>query len=287
MQLPRRTRLPWPFARARWLALAVLVLVTGLAAALALAGGEEGLTQFFARRDLVWAQMQEHRTFRVGLDPSFPPFEALDDGGVPAGYDVDLARALAQNWGLEVELVTLGYDSLVDALRAGRVDAVISAMPFDERLTKDVTYSLPYFESGLRLAAHPNVPLTTVDDLAGRRLAVEWGSAGDMFGRRLQREQAIALELVPFDTPAAALDAAAHGVVDAVLADGVSLRLAQGQGLPLVAVGPVLESAPYVIVSPRRAPELAARIAEGLNSLQQGGALDQMEERWFGPRIQE
>jgi polar amino acid transport system substrate-binding protein len=231
--------------------------------------------------------MQERGTFRVGLDPSFPPFEKLDDAGLPAGYDVDLARALAQRWGLELEFVTLGYDSLIDALRAGRVDAVISAMPLDERLTKDVTYSLPYFESGLRLAAAPIAPLTTVDDLAGRRVAVEWGSAGDTFGRRLQREQAIALELVPFDTPAAALDAAAHGAVDAALVDGVSLRLAQGQGLSLAAAGPVLESAPYVIVSPRRAPDLAGRIAEGLAALQASGALQQIEERWFGPLTEE
>lgn len=289
MPLPRLSR------RARRAALAALLLVAGLAAVaavLALAGGEGGLTQLFSRRDLVWAQVQERGTLRVGLDPSFPPFEQLDDAGVPAGYDVDLARALAQRWGLELELVTLGYDSLVDALRAGRIDAVISAMPLDERLTKDVTYSLPYFESGLRLAAAPIAPLTTVDDLAERRVAVEWGSAGDTFGRRLLREQAIALELLPFDTPAAALDAAALGAADAVLVDGVSLRLAQGRGLPLVAVGPVLESAPYVIVSPRRAPELAGRIAEGLAALQQAdarqqSALQRIEDRWFGPLTQE
>lgn len=272
--------------RTRRLALAA-VLLLALLGALLLARGDGGLTMLFGRRDLVWAQMQQRGAFRVGLDPSFPPFEQLGATGKPEGYDVDLARALAAAWGLQAEIVPLGFDSLIDALRAGRVDAVISAMPFDERLTKDVTYSLPYFESGLRLAAPPQAPLTTLDDLAGRRIAVEWGSAGDMFARRLQREQSIAFDLVPHDTPAAALDAAVSGAADAVLVDGVSLRLAQGAGLPLAAVGPVLESAPYVVVSPRRAPELAARIAEALQALQQEGVLAQIEAAWFGPLSEE
>ena len=53
------------------------------------------LTRLFSRQDLTWTEMQARKTWRVGLDPSFPPFEFLDEAGVAVGYDLDLARAIA------------------------------------------------------------------------------------------------------------------------------------------------------------------------------------------------
>ena len=50
----------------------------------------------------------------------------LDEAGEPVGYDVDLARAIAAEWGMDVEIVALGFDSLLDAVAAGKVDSVVS-----------------------------------------------------------------------------------------------------------------------------------------------------------------
>jgi len=232
--------------------------------------------------DPTWARMVDDAKLRVGIDPSFPPFDQLDDAGAPAGFDVDLAQALAARWGMRVEIVPIGFDSLLDAVKATRVDAVISAMPYDERQTRDVAYSQPYFEAGIRLAVRADVPISDTAGLAGRRVAVEWGSAGDMIARRLQRSDEIALEPVLYDTPQDALTAAASGDVDALLIDQVSLRLAQGAGAPLVAVGPVLESNPYVILTPRKAPQLAAAVNEALIALSDDGTLAALADRWFG-----
>ncbi|HXF59998.1 MAG TPA: ABC transporter substrate-binding protein, partial [Caldilineaceae bacterium] len=231
------------------------------------------LTRLLFRQDETWAGMVERGVWRVGLDPSFPPFEALDDTGQPAGYDVDLARRMAAVWGMEVEIIAIGYDSLLDALKADRVDSVVSALPYDPRATRDVAFSSPYFEAGVRLAVRAGDPLAAPEELAGRRVAVEWGSASDMAGRRLQRE-GIGLELVAFETPAAAVDALVNDpTIDALLIDQVSLRLAQGQGAAVVAVGPALESNPYVIAVPLHATTLQERVEETLAQLAAGGEL--------------
>jgi ABC-type amino acid transport substrate-binding protein len=226
--------------------------------------------------------MVDDARFRVGLDPSFPPFEQLDPTGAPEGFDVDLAHALAARWGMRAEIVPMGFDSLLDAVKATRVDAVISAMPFDERQSRDVAYSQPYFEAGIRLVVPAGSTIADSAGLSGMRVAVEWGSAGDMIARRLQREDKIALESVPFDTPAAALDATTSGKVDGLLIDQVSLRIAQGAGASLTAVGPVLESNPYVILTPRRASQLAAAIDEALAAFDADGTLARLTDRWFG-----
>lgn len=267
----------------RWIAVAVMVAVLLLAWGV-LSLEMTWVDRLLGRPDATWRTVQERGTWRVGMDPSFPPFNLLDDAGAVVGYDVDLARAIATQWGVELEIVPIGYDSLLDALKAGRVDSVVSAVPYDPRGTRDYAFSPPYFEAGVRLAVRAGSPVTDVVGLPpDAQVAVEWGSMGDMVGRRLQRAGAT-LHLVPYETPDEAATALlADPTLDALLIDQVSLRQAQGQGAALLAVGPALESNPYVIVSPLQAVTLREQIARTLNDLAAEGLPAQLAATWFGP----
>ena len=231
--------------------------------------------------DETWLKMQERGSWRVGMDPSFPPFETLDAKGAPIGYDVDLAREIAATWGLEAEIVAIGYDSLLDALLVDRVDAVISAFPYNARMTKDVHYSPPYFEAGVRLVVGADAAFEEIGDLDGGTVAVEWGSRGDAIARRLQREGA-SFSRLPFATLEKAIEALVSGASNALLIDGVTLRLAQGEGKQIRAVGAVLDEDPYVIAVSIKAPELQSALLQALATLEEEGRLGLLEERWFG-----
>ncbi|MEZ4580525.1 MAG: transporter substrate-binding domain-containing protein [Caldilineaceae bacterium] len=185
-------RPPRPWWR-RWWVWAKCAAAGGVARPL-VAAGQSGRAaaapgHHVARHDAAGCVAHRH-------GPELPPFETLADDGAIVGYDVDLARAMAAQWDMEVELVAIGFDSLIDALIAGKVDSVISALPLDPRLTKDIAYSAPYFEAGLRLAVPQASALAATDPAAlepdafdpgtlldGRTVAVEWGSTGDMIGR--------------------------------------------------------------------------------------------------------
>lgn len=275
--------------RRRWAwiggALLLLLLVIALL--------PDGPAARLLRQDATWHAMEQHGVWRVGVDPSFPPFETLDDAGNIVGFDVDMARAMAATWGLEVEFVAIGFDSLIDALIAGKVDSIVSALPLDPRLTKDIAYSEPYFEAGLRLVVPQASPIAVAADdadvfdaaalLDGHTVAVEWGSTGDMIGRQLTRDGA-ALTLAQYPTPQEAVDALVQGAAEALLVDNVTLREAQGQGAAIVAVGPALEGSPYVIAMPLRAHELHENVGTALETLRTSGAFDRLESTWFGPR---
>ena len=73
--------------------------------------------------DRFWERIQESGRWRVGMDPSFPPFEDLDSTGRPVGFDVDLAQAIAARWGVQLEIESIGFDGLIDAVWASRVDS--------------------------------------------------------------------------------------------------------------------------------------------------------------------
>ncbi len=255
-----------------WIAVCLLALAVGVWLMLRISGPPV---------DETWLKMQERGSWRVGMDPSFPPFETLDAEGAPIGYDVDLAREIAATWGLEAEIVAIGFDSLLDALLVDRVDAVISAFPYNARMTKDVHYSPPYFEAGVRLVVGADAAYEGVGDLEGGTVAVEWGSRGDAIARRLQREGA-GFTRLPFESTEKAIEALVSGASSALLIDGVTLRLAQGEGKRIRAVGAVLDEDPYVIAVSIKAPVLQGALLQALATLEEEGQLGLLEERWFG-----
>jgi ABC-type amino acid transport substrate-binding protein len=233
-------------------------------------------------RDRVWDHIQATGQWRVGMDPSFPPFQNLDEAGQPVGFDVDLARAIAARWGVEVQISALGFDGLVDAVQAGRLDSAISALPYQPERTQDVAFSAAYFEAGLVLVTSSgSTAVASVEDLAGRRLAVEWGSEGDVQARALRRRFPD-LVLLPSDTPQAALLAVAEGQADAALVDRVSALQFAATNSGVQISPQVVVSDPYVVVLPRKAPVLQEQVADALRALHADGTLDALTDRWFG-----
>ena len=235
-----------------------------------------------ADRDPTWEHIRQSGMWRVGMDPSFPPFENLDGvTGRPVGLDVDLANAIASRWGVRAEIVGVGFDELLDAVTAYRVDSAISALPVVEHRTREVAFSAPYVEAGTLLVAPRENAIAKSEDLAGRRLAAEWGSAGDAQARALQREVGGNLTLVLRESPDLALQAVLDGKADAAVVDAVSLALfAAGQDR-LKTIGEPLQSEPYVIVVPAHAPKLLVAINATLADLAADGTLAAIQARWL------
>jgi len=232
--------------------------------------------------DPVWERIEESGVWRVGMDPSFPPFETLDSEGRPIGLDVDLARAIAERWGVQVSFEGIGFDGLAPALWANRADSVVSAFPVDPRLARDVAYSIPYFEAGLLLVvSEANESISGTDDLRGSRLAVEWGSEGDVQGRALRRRLGD-LTVLPKQDGREALQAVVAGEADAALVDAVSLLVMRSQGHGLRAMGDPVVAVPYVIVLPVRAPLLLDAVNQALAALTVDGTVAELQQRWFG-----
>jgi ABC-type amino acid transport substrate-binding protein len=260
-------------SRKAWLAL-VLALIVGVV----------GLVVWRALRtpeDAVWQRIQDTGIWRVGMDPSFPPFESLDGAGQPVGIDVDLARAIAAQWDVEVSLAGVGFDGLLPALWADKVDAIVSSLPVDPRMARDIAYSIPYLDAGLVLVVSgDDSEISTMDDLRGKRLAVEWGSEGDVQAREM-RGRLRDLTIVPLPDAAAALNSLQAEEADAVLVDYVSFRQVSAEQPDLRTVGDAVVSVPYVIAISVEAPLLLEAVNEALVHLKEHGELDRLVQVWF------
>jgi ABC-type amino acid transport substrate-binding protein len=251
---------------------AVLLLLAGvMVSRLVWGGGDDGALE----------RVQTSGELRVGLDASFPPFESLDEAGQVIGFDADLARAIAASLEAEPVFVNVGFDGLYDALLAGRVDVIISGLPYDPRRTRDVIYSQPYFNAGQVLIVRADEAFGDPDQsLIGRMVAVEWGSAADMQARRLAQTTS-GLQTLPQPTAQDALKALVAEQADVAIADAVSAYQFMGENAGAVRIVKSLSDEPYVMASRSQSRRLAQAIDDALEVLRRSGALDELRAKWF------
>lgn len=117
-------------------------------------------------------------TLTVGSDTTYPPQEYINTTtGQPVGFDIDLITAVAQRMGLQVHVVSTGFDTIIDSLVAKRFDVVISAVTINSDREKKVSF-VPYFNAGKSLLVQKGDPhnIKTVADLCGMAVGVQDGT---------------------------------------------------------------------------------------------------------------
>jgi polar amino acid transport system substrate-binding protein len=227
-------------------------------------------------------EIQERGMLYIGLDPSYPPFEALAPGGELYGVDVDLGRELAGRLGVESNFVLLSYDGLYDALEVGQVDLLISALVVEPGRMDDVAYSHSYFDAGVALVTSVGAAdeLDEMKKLAGRTVAVEYATEGDVEARRWGRRLGD-LTVLPVTTADEALAAVHAGKADAALVDGISARLYLREHPDLVLAPELVTSQPYAVVVRADDRSLLGAVNDVLDAMVTEGVLDAIIARWL------
>ncbi|MEA2575812.1 MAG: hypothetical protein QOH93_3110 [Chloroflexia bacterium] len=220
-------------------------------------------------------RIQQSGILRVGIDPTYPPFDTLQDGKV-GGYDAALAEAIARDLGVKVEFKTLALDTLYDALLAGNVDILVSALPPIPERQADVRYSTLYYQSGQVLVVRAGEDgISSVGTLAGRKVGVELGSNADTEARRLQRTTSPGMQLQStYHSAEEALDALVSGAVDAAITDNTSVQTYLAARPDTVTIlSPPVTDEPFVVAVPARANALAGSVNATIERLRNSGEL--------------
>lgn len=267
-------RLP---CRARhWAALGSLVVVVAVGLAGLRAYGE------LAGSDPTWDRIRREGVVRVGMDASFPPFEVVDDAGRFSGLDVDLATALAERWGVDVWFVNVHFDGLYDALQADKFDLIISALPYDRTMTRDVAFSVSYYDAGqVLLATSANTDVQSISDLDGGVCGVELGSEAHQLVRRVARDEGLSIEVAPAREAGELPERLLSGELDGVVCDSLTAEEWMARWPDLRVAGPPLTSDPYVIAARPDSPELLRQVNLALHEWRASGYLQELQARWF------
>lgn len=221
------------------------------------------------------------KVLRVGTEPTFAPFEFQEEGSKEyTGFDMDLARAIGKQMGYKVEIQNMGFDALIPALNAGNIDVVAAGMSITEERQKAVTFSEPYYTSGLIVMVNKdNTEVKSIKDLEGKRIAVQIGTTGENKARTVKDAKVTAYNT----NTEAALELQNKGV-DAVINDSpvVGYYLAQGGNKTAMTVGEVMEAEQYGLAVKKGNDKLAGEINKALAELKKNGEYDKIYKTWFG-----
>lgn len=130
---------------------AASILALGLASAAAVPARAEATSQDVAAASTVEV-IKKRGTLQVGLS-TFVPWAFRNKQGEIIGFEVDVAKKLAEDLGVKLELVPTAWDGIIPALIAGKFDTIIGGMSPTTKRNLTVNFSIPYSTSGMGFAA--------------------------------------------------------------------------------------------------------------------------------------
>jgi len=217
---------------------------------------------------------------RIGGDYNYPPYEYLDEDGLPAGYNIELSQAIARVMGLEINIQLGSWGEMRQALEQGQIDFLMGMAHTAER-RNEVDFSSPHAKVHQSIWVRKgNVNIRNVTDLAGKEIIVMKGSVMHDF----VLEHEISADLFLVQTLADALNLLSSGAHDCALVAKLPGEYLLSE-LQLDNVHPIarpLVAQNYGFAVKKGNQEQLAQFNEGLSLLKKSGEYRRIKEEWLG-----
>ena len=149
--------------------LLALVMVAGLVACGSSSASSEDAWQ---------KQLGKAGMLRVGMATDYPPYETFDANGNVIGFDADMAQKIADQLGLELEIVPMDFDTIITAVAAGTLDLGISCFSYNEERAKSVLFTDTYMTSAQACFGSTQYGIDSLEDLNGGLVGAGNGTTG-------------------------------------------------------------------------------------------------------------
>jgi polar amino acid transport system substrate-binding protein len=217
-------------------------------------------------------------------DTTYPPAEFLQ-GSKAVGFDVEIAGAIAKQFGKSADVKTTGFDVIIPSLLAKKCDAIVSSLTDNAERRKQVDFA-DYLTVGESLMVKKGNPehITGLSSLSGKSVAVEASTTekADLDAQNKtfdsQHKKKITIKIFPSDTTAAA--ALQTGKVSAYFADATPvLYYIKQTGGKFETGGPQIKTAPEGIAT-RKGDPLGGQIKSALSKLYANGTIPKILAKW-------
>lgn len=160
---------------------------------------------------------------RIGVRNDNPPMSFTDDAGDWVGFDVDLANAIADQMGYELELVPVDGTTRITSLQEGLVDMSIASMNHTRSREEAIDFSITYFWDNQSFLVRTGT-YTSIDELIGETVAANAGSSViDSWNAYVAEQGGSTPEIVEFDDKLAAMQSLRDGAVEGYSEDNITL----------------------------------------------------------------
>lgn len=229
-------------------------------------------------------QIQERGTIIIGLEGDWAPWSFVDENDELAGFDAEVARAIAAKLGVEVQFIPGEWDGLFAGMDAGRYDIVINGVEVTPERTEKYDFTEPYAYIRTALIVRgDNETIKTFDDLKGKK------TANSIASTYMNLAEDYGATCYGVDTLDETLTMVLQGRVDATLNAIVSYTdyMAQHPDANLKVVA-TTEDASNVSIPMRKGEETASlmeAINQAIAELHEEGVISELSLKYFGEDI--
>lgn len=211
----------------------------------------------------------------------YPPMGFKENGEV-TGFDIDIAKAVGEKLGVEIEFVYIDWDAKVLELEAGNIDMIWNGLTITEDRKKEILFSKPYFNNRIVVLTLKDSPINSISDLSDKNVGVELQSSGQS---ALEASEVFGSinEMVKYTTiTEAVLDLKAGGI-DAIVADEIFARYAVSKEADAYKIPEdVFNSENYGIGFRLEDVALRDKVDEIIDGLAEDGTALEISLKWFG-----
>ena len=232
----------------------------------------------------VFSGMAMAETLKMGTNATFPPYEFYDDEtGEIVGIDAEVAAAIAEKLGYELEIVDMEFTAIINAVVSGKVDFGMAGMTVTEERLQSVDFTTSYATGIQSVIVKADSAITSVDDLfaegANYKVGVQMGTTGDIYCSGDIEEAGLGT-VERFNNGTDAVLALTAGKVDCVVIDNQpALKYVEAnEGLKILETSYAVED--YAICLAKDS-ELTAKINEALEALIADGTVQAIIDKYI------
>ena len=221
-------------------------------------------------------------TLRIAVLPSLPPYSRVLPSGEPEGYDIDIARKLAEALKVKPEFVVTDIPGRVTSLQTRKVDVTVADFTRNVERSTTIAFTSPYLVTTMRLLvpdAHKGATIAELGDGAGVRIAISRGGTAE----RAVPAALPKATLVRFNTQADEMSALLGGQVDAMAEDDFyNTQAIKDRPGKLRQLDGTLARAEIAIGAPAGDAEWLRVLNLFVDQMNASGDNARMFEKWFG-----
>ena len=213
----------------------------------------------------------------MATNAEFPPYE-YHDGDAIVGIDAEIAKAIADELGMELEIEDIAFDSIIPEIVSGKADMGLAGMTVTEDRMQSVDFSDTYAKASQKIIVTEDSEIASPDDLKGVIVGVQLGTTGDIYVSDLEAD---GTTVERYNKGFEAVQALSQGKIDAVVIDGEPAKtfVAETEGLKILEESFTDEE--YAIAVKKGNTELLEKINGALKTLKDNGTLDEIVAKYI------
>jgi len=222
----------------------------------------------------------------LGLDDTFAPMGFRDSNNEIVGFDIDLAKEVAERMGVELRLQPIEWDSKVLELESGNIDMIWNGLTITEERKENINFSKPYFNDRQVIIVLEESPVNNKEDLEGGKLGVQIESTASAAVNSDEEFSSKLEEVAEYSSFNEVYMAVQSGILDAMVVDELSGRYAIGKNPGIFRVLDDTYGDEQIGIGFRKGEDkLRDKFDEILDEMAEDGKGAEISQKWFGEDV--